>query len=326
MRHLERTSIQELRKRYKLIIGCAATKDEFYKFYNPNMYKIDLMFDGRGYEEGEIICGHEILPVSAIRKIKEPSVCVIIYHNCETEMLEVINELLPQADTILSRLVAIPDVLPSYSTDREDQIMLNMLHNLELKNISYMDIGVCHPVVRNNTYLFYANGFTNGILVEPNPIMCELARLYRPENKVIQCGATANPESEKLFYYQRPDAPGLNTFSRDIAQTRGIENNQVEIPVLHINQIIEENFNTFPDILDIDTEGMDIELINALDTDRFKIKIICSERSGLSKEFRKIFKDKGYIHFASTKENDIFLREDLIKSFETLQRKKQLLV
>ena len=312
MRYLQRTGIQELRKQYKLIIGCAATKDEYYKFYNPSMYKLDYMFDGRGYEENEFICGYKILSVEEISDIKEPSICVIIFHNCETEMLDVVKELLPQADTILSRLVAVPDLLPSFSTDREDRIMFGMLKMLGLDRFSYMDIGVCHPVVRNNTYLFYENGVVDGILVEPNPVMCELARVYRPKNRIVQCGAAANSGSEKLFYYQSPNSPGLNTFSKEIAMERGIDKNPLEIPVIPINRIIEENFETYPDVLDIDTEGMDIELIQALDTDCFKIKIICAERCGLSREFRKLFRDKGYLHFASTKENEIFLREELI--------------
>ena len=77
-----------------------------------------------------------------------------------------------------------------------------MIEVLGIKDPLYVDIGVCHPVVRNNTYLLYEKGYTNGILIEPNGNMCELAQIYRPKNKIVEAGASGD-EGGILRYYMK---------------------------------------------------------------------------------------------------------------------------
>lgn len=40
-----------------------------------------------------------------------------------------------------------------------------------------------------------------------------------------------------------------------------VSDDYYKIPVKNINKVIEENFETYPDIVDIDTEGMDSQII-----------------------------------------------------------------
>ena len=190
--------------------------------------------------------------------------------------------------------------------------MLDLIYKLGLENPSYVDIGVCHPVVRNNTYLFYENGYTNGLLVEPNPEMAELSKEYRPENRIVTCGATAGEDSVLTYYYSH--LPGHNTFLEEIAKDRGLLNNKLEIPVRNINSILKEHFTEGLDVVDIDTEGMDFELLEALDTDTLKVKIICAEIA--SPKIKHCLESKGFIHYFTTKENHIYVKtQDLKKIF-----------
>lgn len=83
----------------------------------------------------------------------EESVLIIVYPNIENEIQLQMSELLPNADTIVARLLDIEGRERTYSSDGEDIIMLDYILSRHF-DFSYIDIGVCHPIVRNNTYLF----------------------------------------------------------------------------------------------------------------------------------------------------------------------------
>lgn len=306
MKYLTRTSCEELRKNYDVLVGWGNSVVEFERYYNPTLYKLDYLINGEGKDIGEKICGLVLSDASVLEELKDKKVCVIIYPNVEDRLLEQINKFLPNADTIVGRLVDTGKQY-NYSSDCEDTIFMDLINKLNYSNdFSYMDIGVCHPVIRNNTYMLYEKGFTNGVLVEPNPIMAQSASNYRPGNKVINVGACGGKDS--VLPYVSGTCPGLNHFLRENEEVDKETTKVMNIPVRNINDIIAENFEKCPDLLDIDTEGMDYELLSALDTERYPIKIICAEVSK-KHNIRELMQSKGYVHFTSTRENKIFILE-----------------
>jgi hypothetical protein len=66
----------------------------------------------------------------------------------------------------------------SYSQSGEDLILDFLLYDLNIKPITYLDIGTNDPIEINNTYLFYTKGYS-GVCVEPNPIMFEKIKRFR---------------------------------------------------------------------------------------------------------------------------------------------------
>lgn len=306
MKYTNKTSIHELRSSYDLIIGWGTPVLEYQSRYNPTHYKLDYLINGKGTNIGQVLCGNKTYDMSILKQFTDKKVCIIIYQNKEPEIQKQIQSVLPSADTIVSRLVQVDGIQNYYSRSQEDVIMLDLIHKLGIENPSYADIGVCHPVVRNNTYLFYENGYTNGLLVEPNPEMVQLAQEYRPNNRIVTCGATSGEDSILTYYYSH--LPGHNTFLEDIAHDRGILDNKLEIPVKNINTILKEHFENGLDVLDIDTEGMDYELLEALDTDFLKVKIICAEV--YYPEIENCLTQKGYTHYFTTHENRIYVRKE----------------
>lgn len=305
MRLKEKQDYKRLRKQYKTVIGWGAGV-EFSKFYEHTTYQFDHMIDGEGRNVGKIINGIVVQGVDAIRQYhNQDSVLIVIYPNIETEILRQVEVLLPGADTIVARLLDAEGRASSYAADREDLIMLAYMKE-RYKEFSYMDIGVCHPVVRNNTYLFYEDGFHNGVLVEPNMQMCELAQEYRPLNKVVNLGALPREGADELAYYYDPFHPGLNTFSEEVAQKRGMNHNVRMIATKDINAIIAENFETYPNVLDLDTEGMDYNLLRRLDLVKYPINLICVEDSAGGR-IGKLLTQRGYKLLTKTNENEIYV-------------------
>ena len=304
MKYLQKQKYAELRNRYAVIIGWGAGL-EFQKYYDHDALAFDHMIDGANRNVGNLINGITIQGIDAIEQLKDiNSVLVVIYPNIESEILKQVLEILPQADTIAARLLDIEGKKSTYSADREDLLILDYLHS-QYTDFTYMD-GVCHPVVRNNTYLFYEGGFTNGVLVEPNAEMCSLAKEYRPLNKIVNIGASPTFTKEKLTYYYDPIHPGLNTFLKEVAVSRGMDKNFQMIPMKDINTIIAENFETYPNVLDIDTEGLDLELLSHLDFEKYPIDVICVE-SFAGEGIRNLMREKGYRLLAETQENEIYV-------------------
>lgn len=157
--------------KYDYLVALGNSSIEFERCYNPTMYPLKYLINGRGANIGHVCFGNVIQPPNVLKTVKDKKVCVIIYTNTEDEIISQILEMIPAAETIVGRLVSTDAYDHSYSRDNKDRIILNLVKKMNMEDFTYMDIGVCHPVVQNNTYLFYEAGHYNGVLVEPNPTM-----------------------------------------------------------------------------------------------------------------------------------------------------------
>lgn len=277
---------------------------------------MDYMIDGGEFKTGRTICGYKIQKMDILKKLSGGKrVLIIIFPNLEEEIEMQLKCYLSEFDTIVSRLVDYErSVIPrSYSETNEDLVILDLLKRLEIQNPSYIDLGVCHPVIRNNTYLLYEQGYTDGILIEPNIDMCRLISEYRPKNRLLQIGATGDTNKKSLRYYMSLNKSyrGHNTFIKEIADQGGFSDNYRDIPVYNINQIIEDNCESTPDLLDIDVEGMDYDILRGLNLKKYRFKIICVEEwKSMEEKFWDIFEGNGYVHYMSCGENKIYVAEE----------------
>ncbi len=207
----------------------------------------------------------------------------------------------------------------SYSQSGEDLLVDYIFKVRGLEKVSYLDIGANHPLYINNTYIFYLKG-SRGVNIEPNPKMIERFIKLRPNDISIAAGAA--PDKGELIYYEL-DSPELNTFSKEHAlqmQEKGHTIHRVTIfPVITINYIIATYFNNIsPNVIFIDAEGMDFELVNSIDFNIYKPEVLCVESvsyelDGSGKKDAKLIDlitSKGYMLYADTNINSIFVRKD----------------
>ena len=312
MKITSRVSAEELREKYDMLIGWGAAKNEYMRKYNPCLFPLDYMIDINKELEGKIICGMKISNVDILEKLANDHVCFIIFPNIEQAVDQKASKYVKDYDTVVSALVDVGGRC-YYSESGEDLLFMQMIDKLNLQDPTYLDIGVCHPVIRNNTYMLYEHGYKKGVLVEPNPDMCKLIKEYRPDNTLLNMGACAD-ESQLLRYYTSsiPSIIGHNTFNEAEAKICGFTK-YLDIPVDNINHIIEIYCSGMLDILDVDAEGMDYSLISALDTERYGIKMICVETAICGNDLvDEVLEEKGYVHFASTRNNGIYLAKKLL--------------
>jgi hypothetical protein len=209
----------------------------------------------------------------------------------------------------------------SFSQCGEDLIVDFILGYLGVQDVTYLDIGAFDPIKINNTYFFYLRGF-NGVLVEPNPVMCEKLRSVRPGDVTLTAGIGIEDVREADFY-QMSD-PSWNTFSKEeadhqVAITKGkifIEK-VLKMPLLDINRVMAEHFGGAPTYLSIDAEGMHFDLLKAIDYQRFRPVVICVETlvSGTTDtipEIAEFMVSRGYVERGGSFVNGIFVDSRII--------------
>ncbi|MGQ0654900.1 MAG: FkbM family methyltransferase [Betaproteobacteria bacterium] len=169
----------------------------------------------------------------------------------------------------------------SYAQQGEDIILWHMLGEVLKRNpVTYLDIGAHHPVVNNNTYLFYEKGH-RGVLVEPNPALHETLAAARPRDTLLRAGIGAGGETEADYYVISGDGQ-LNTFSKQAAdevhaRTGGRHSVEgvIRMPLLNINEVMQKHFGRAPHLLSLDTEGFELPILRSLDFERFRPEVVC---------------------------------------------------
>jgi FkbM family methyltransferase len=212
-------------------------------------------------------------------------------------------------------------LLQSYSQSGEDRIIDFLIKSIKIENPSYIDIGAYHPYKISNTALFYEEGF-RGINIEPDPTLFKEFEKYRPEDINLNVGIG---ERKGEFQFYRMSIPTLNTFSRIEAEKNEKFDDIKIIDVINIKtftlqEIIKKyHSDTFPDLMSLDVEGLDLEILNSIDYNVTKPKIICVEtipftNGGIAKKNSRItelLKKKGYMAYADTFINTIFVEKKL---------------
>lgn len=209
----------------------------------------------------------------------------------------------------------------SYSQSGEDLIVKYIFENLNIKNPTYIDIGAHHPYYISNTALFYQNG-SRGINIEPDPTLFKTFIKERKKDVNVNIGI-GNKNEELDFYII--SSTTLNTFSKEEAYNYQKEGNYTiksieKIKVTTLSNVINEFSNgIFPQFLSIDAEGIDDLIIKSIDFDKNFPIVICIETISFSnsgkglknKELIKYIEQKGYLLYADTNINSIFVRESL---------------
>ena len=208
----------------------------------------------------------------------------------------------------------------SYSQAGEDRIVSYLLNQLGISKPTYLDIGANEPVISNNTYMFYDRG-GKGVCIEPDPEMFRKIKKARPRDTALNVGIGLTNAPGMSFYLFPGKENGWSTFSEKEAKLReaesGIKYKVITVPVRNINDIIAENFTSAPDFISLDVEGMDLEILQSLDFQRFQPEIICVETITFSitnteeklDEISAFMHSKGYYTYGDTHVNTIFCRK-----------------
>lgn len=204
----------------------------------------------------------------------------------------------------------------SYAQCGEDLIARFVFDTLRVVTPSFLDIGAHHPRRLNNTFIFYAQG-ARGVNVEPDPALFYAFQQQRPGDCNLNIGV-GEREASLPFYVM--SEPTLNTFSE--AEARAVERagkiritRILELPVRPVETVMMEHFTDAPDFLSLDVEGLDLPILQSIDFQRHRPKLICVETITYSEDRRgkkidaigDVLGDHGYQAYADTHVNTLFI-------------------
>ena len=162
----------------------------------------------------------------------------------------------------IGRLVLGRGIRRSYGQFGEDAIVQSVLKSAKG---FYMDVGAFHPILYSNTYALYRRGWS-GVAVDPNPLAEKLFKIFRPRDKFLRCGVG----QKGLRTYHMYNEAGYNTFS----ETEAAERSRIKrlrflgshsTLVKPLAELVAQSYLTKIDFLNIDAEGMDLEVLKTHD-------------------------------------------------------------
>ena len=204
----------------------------------------------------------------------------------------------------------------SYAQEGEDMLLRTILGN---KKGFYVDIGAHHPKRFSNTYYFYKNGW-DGVNIDAMPGSMDIFNKIRPRD--VNLELAISKRIEELDYYAF-DEPALNGFLKK----ESVEKIKKEGFNLLFSKKIKTS--TLAEVLDlylkkeskidfmsIDVEGLDLEVLQSNDWNKYKPNVLLIEihKYGLENlKDHKIYEfisNKGYELICSTVNTFIFKKKE----------------
>lgn len=144
----------------------------------------------------------------------------------------------------------------------------------------YVDVGAFHPKLFSNTYLFYKRGW-RGVCVEPRPDAQAQFKKVRPGDRFVAMGV--GKKKDVLEYWEFND-PAANTFSSRQAKKNTTEAGRklvrkVNVAVMPLRDIMAQAGMDKEkiDLLSVDVEGMDLEVLESNDWEKYRPEIVICE-------------------------------------------------
>jgi hypothetical protein len=195
----------------------------------------------------------------------------------------------------------------SYSQEGEDMILRRFFEGK--LNGFYVDVGAHHPIRFSNTYIFYKMGW-RGINIDAAPGSMKLFNKIRKRDLNLE-EAILN-SSEDVAYYVF-DEPALNTFCENLAEKRHNKNNCKVVGTVNMRpkklfELLDEQLlpDCQIDFLNVDVEGLDLEVLMSNNWDKYRPKIVLVEQittslDELNRDKIALFmKRKGYLPYSKT--------------------------
>jgi hypothetical protein len=188
----------------------------------------------------------------------------------------------------------------SFSQNGEDLATARLMENHPTGR--YIDVGAHHPFRFSNTALLNLNGWT-GINIDPNPSSIADFNSIRPHDNNV-CAALGSANSISNYYEFQESA--LNTFSEDMVKkhsSQGIFPYRItRTQIVNSKQFLEPIFTPDTYFFSVDAEGMDIEILEDLDFDKFYPCWIVMENQSFSMaEFEKFILTNSFLRNYQTK-------------------------
>ncbi len=194
----------------------------------------------------------------------------------------------------------------TYFSQYEQDKIVNETYFHNMREGVFVDIGAYNGVTFNNTLFFEKELGWTGLCIEPIPEAFQQLN----DNRKCKCiqGCVANSPKDALFL--RAASPSLTTemlsglmktydpihylrVSQEVGQTGG----QLQVLTSNcfmLNDLLKYNNIKHVNFLSIDTQGGELEILQSIDYDQYKIDVISVEDAYHDPQFISFMEKKGF--------------------------------
>lgn len=188
-----------------------------------------------------------------------------------------------------------------FGQEGEDILLTRVFGNKT--NGFFVDVGAHHPTRFSNTYMLSLNGWS-GINIDANQHSIDQFELTRSRDINICSSIGSNAESRKYFCFAES---ALNTFDEEIAQMyvrNGHKIDRIEsLKTTKLGVLLDANVKpgTLIDLLNIDVEGLELEVIGSNDWSKYAPVVVVVEilnvtvAQAIEHEVTKAIQTYGYV-------------------------------
>jgi FkbM family methyltransferase len=135
----------------------------------------------------------------------------------------------------------------------------------------FVEVGANHPIQENQTWFLEQQGWS-GVLIEPNPDLFKLLCEQRPRSRSVQAAVGAQAGEVELLLGQDDLHSTLMPLLGD-----PLSGKKVRVPLRTLDSILAETGVMTVDFLSIDVEGMELQVLQGLNLEKYSPQLILLE-------------------------------------------------
>jgi FkbM family methyltransferase len=170
----------------------------------------------------------------------------------------------------------------------------------------FVEVGANHPTQASQTWHLEQQGWS-GVLVEPNPDLCELLRAQRPRSRTFQAAVGGPDQAGEVDLLL-----GAEHVHSTVAPVLDdpLSGRKIRVPLRTLDAILEEAGLERIDFLSIDVEGMELAVLQGLNLKKYAPRLILLEehRRNYTKHF--YLRRHGYRLVKRTQLNNWYVPDD----------------
>jgi FkbM family methyltransferase len=185
---------------------------------------------------------------------------------------------------------------PSFSQFGEDLGLLHLLGNAAEVGGVYVDVGAYDPIYLSNTYALYRLGWS-GLIVDANPAVIDRYRAVRPRDSAVNAFVSPKKGSVDFTVFDADMFSTLTSLVDAVPEKWRKGERSLNVRAAGLSELLEAAGVMDFQVLNVDAEGGDLDVLQSLDWDRWRPRIVCCEDHGdawMDSPISRFLGKKGY--------------------------------
>ena len=193
------------------------------------------------------------------------------------------------------------------------QILTEYFNHKPDSGVNFVDVGAGQPVFYSNSHYFRDYPDSVIVSIDANPNNCDM--FVASNYEVLQYAVVKEDGMGYMTFREYPNNieglsySSLTYHNKPVPETYYVEYN---VPTLSLTTILKKHYPrlTSIDILDVDTEGNELDVLSGLDFDYYKPKILIIENTQEDLSIYHNYYDSiGYKIIAKCAHNEILIKK-----------------